>query len=106
MKGSFVKRPPSRIDEIALQVRTRVLEQRNADVRHVRHPNDAASITVRGLAGWQGRKRIGGETLDADSPSACHRGKIITQRCLCVPSPDFWKKGDVSGRDKEGKQNR
>lgn len=40
-----MKRPPSRIDEIALQVHTRVLEQRNADVRHVRHPNDAASIT-------------------------------------------------------------
>ncbi|ROI62475.1 hypothetical protein DPX16_5148 [Anabarilius grahami] len=106
MKGSFVKRPPSRVDEMALQVHTRVLVQTNVNVRHVRYPNDAASITVRGLAGWQGGKRIGGETLDADSPSACHHGKIITQRCLCVPSLDFWKKGDVSGRDKEGKQNR
>lgn len=46
MKGSFVKRSPSRIDEIALQVHTvRSLAQTNAHIRHVRHPNEAASIT-------------------------------------------------------------
>lgn len=40
-----MKRPPSRVDEMALQVHTRVLVQTNVHVRHVRYPNDAASIT-------------------------------------------------------------
>lgn len=40
-----MKRPPFRADETALQVHMDVLVQTNADVRHVRHPNDAASIT-------------------------------------------------------------
>lgn len=40
-----MKRPPSRVDEMALQVHMRVLVHTNVHVRHVRYPNDAASIT-------------------------------------------------------------
>lgn len=78
MKGSFVKRPPSRVDEMALQVHTRVLVQTNVHIQHVQNPNDAASITGKILQNREASLKRGKQRMFLYRMVS--RGEFPTQR--------------------------